>query len=128
MAGRVWTELDGSGRPRMKVGPHKGKDVDEVPERHLRWVLDSAELRPGHEEEVELREAACEVVGGASQRAGTAEWSTVAVGHWSFAVPPEVTQAFDAEMERLRQLFPSDAQAFEALLANSALTPLESLA
>lgn len=128
VAGRVWTYLDEkTGRPRMRIGKHAGKDIDSVPARDLRWILDVAEHRPGPAEERDLREAAGEVIEGPCVRVGTHEWSSVTVGHYSFQISPEITAMFDEEMERLRQLFPSDAAAFEAILANSMLTPIECL-
>ena len=123
---RVWTTLDAKGRPRMAIGPHRGKDIDEVPLSFLTWLLNAAELRPGPDEEVELREAACEV-GGGTVRSAKAEWCNVAIGHRSFSIPPELARLFDEEMTRLQQLFPSEIAAFECLIANSASTPVESL-
>jgi len=111
----------------MAIGPHRGKDLDEVPERDLRWILDRADLRPSCEEETELRESAGEVISGPSVRVGTAEWTGVRVGHYTFDVPPEVTAAFDRELARLMQRFPSPAQAFECMVALSSGTPMESL-
>jgi len=124
--GRVWTVLDAKGRPRMAIGPHRGKDVDEVPLSFLTWLLNAAELRPGPDEEIDLREAAGEV-GGGVVRAAKAEWTNVVVGHRSFSIPPELARLFDEEMQRLQQLFPPEWQAFEAMIAGSSQTPLESM-
>lgn len=126
MTVRRWTVEGQDGRPRMAVGPHKGKDLDAVPEHFLRWVLDKADVRPGPEEELELREAAGEV-GGGTARAAQSEWTNVVVGHRSFAVPPEVARLFDEELARLQQLFPAEWQAFEAMVACSSTTPLEGM-
>ena len=124
---RVWTTVRPDGIVVMACGKHAGRRLDDVPMAFLRWVLDQAEMRPGRDEELELREAACEVVGGASVRSAVEEWTNVIVGHRSFSIPPVVAQLFVVEMARLQQLFPSDATAFEALVLNSYTTPLESL-
>jgi hypothetical protein len=110
----------------MAIGPHRGKDVDEVPLSFLTWLLNAAELRPGPDEEIDLREAAGEV-GGGVVRAAKAEWTNVVVGHRSFSIPPELARLFDEEMQRLQQLFPPEWQAFEAMIAGSSQTPLESM-
>ena len=123
---RVWTVLGEDGRPRMAIGQHKGKDIDAVPERYLRFILDTAERRPGSEEELELRVAAGEV-GGGTARAAREEWSNVCIGNRSFSIPPGVAQLFDAEMTRMQQLFPREAQAFEAIVLCSSTTPLEGM-
>lgn len=111
----------------MVRGEHRGKDLDAVPEHYLRWVLDEADLRPGPDEELEIREAACEIVQGPSVRSGTEEWTNVVVGHRSFSIPPGVALLFDAEMGRLQRLFPAEWQAFEALVVCSSTTPLEGM-
>ena len=126
-SGRTWTRVEPSGRVVFAVGKHVGQNIEDVPEAYLHWVLSEAELRPGPAEELALRESACEIVGGASSRSAKQEWTNVCVCHLSFSVPPGVAQIFLEEMARLQTRFPRESQAFECLVLNSVLTPLDGM-
>lgn len=132
-----WLEPDAKGRLLFRYGKFIGELLDDVSETrrgegYIRWVLDVADLRPTPDEELALREAIGEIrpTGAGSRRSGT--WVNVVVGHRSFPIPEEVARLFDEELDRLLVLTnpegkAREAQAFEALVANSSTTPLEGL-
>ena len=122
---RRWTVTDDKGVTKFRMGSHAGRAIDEVPLRYLQWLLNEAEIRPGCDEALMIRKAAGEV--GSIVRSGMDDWATVQVGHRSFNIPPGVARLFDEELDRLRLLYKTDAQAFEAMIASSSTTPLESL-
>ncbi len=124
-----WLEL----KPRAGIwtlacGKYAGWDLDDLADdgqgaRYLRWILHEAAMRPGPEEELAIREALGEV----GEDGADDEWVNVLVGRRSFRIPRALGDLFCDEISRLRTVCSSDVQAFEALVAGSATTPLESL-
>ena len=129
--GGRWLKRDGD-RWLMACGRHQGEDLDDVPESYLRWLLDEADRRPTPAEELAIRVACGEIhhgVGGRVVLDAAVEWVNVVVGRWSFQIPAAIAETFDEEMQRLLSLdnIRGEAAAFEAIVVNSVLTPLEGL-
>lgn len=126
----AWLEQDDRGRLLLRQGKFLGEYLDDVASQHekyLRWVLEDADYRPTPREEQALRAALGEDAPVSAPRRQVSSWGNVIVGNRAFSAPPELIKAFDEEMRRLQTLFPSEVQAFEVMLANSSLTPLEGL-
>lgn len=111
----------------LKYGKHHGEFIDDVPESYVSWILESADFRPTPKEELILREAIGEIKGHNGRQQGEHDWHSVIVGKWSFKIPEAVAQKFDDEMRRMLQLTKSPVTAFEAIIANSAITSIEEL-
>ncbi len=124
----VWLEEQTDGRMLMKRGKHAGEylaDVASLHERDLRWLLEEASLRPTPAEEMAIREELGELT--TVPRVDRSSWANVVIGNRAFAIPPELLRQFDEEMKRLERICTSEQQAFELLIVNSSITPLESL-